>query len=155
MLSRDKEIKIRRISQNPKKYKNLKEIFEIEPEAQCNNNNKLKYDYNKKIFFNPATNNNQSKEDPQPQELNKIINNVINSTITNNNQDKNESIKLNLNIKNNFYNSTQNNLTKKEETKMKCFNGKDKNTASSNESKNEPRMGVNNFTSKIHLNLKL
>jgi hypothetical protein len=114
----NKLIKVPKLSKDdPNKCKKLKEIFEIEPEKNTSRNtHKIKINYNETLFFNPMIKkndyHNEKHEDnssyTKQEELTKIINNVINSTIITNKAEKNPSIKVNLNINNNYYNSNYN-----------------------------------------------
>lgn len=94
------------------KSKKIRQIFGFEPEKIKPKQNKLKISYNEKVFFNPAKD--EIYNDPS---ISNLINNVINTANTGKNFRDTSSIKFNVNINNNYFNSNYNYVIKKEDSK--------------------------------------
>ena len=153
-----KIIKIPKLSkEDPQKNKQLKELFELEEDNNKNkkDNDKIKMNYNETVFFKP--NNSMNIENggytgkfnklgsENEKDLSKLINNVISTTLTNNEiikkRDTNSSIKFNVNINNNYYNSNFNYVIPP--------NGKENSGNIDKNENQETKGGVSNFFSKI------
>jgi hypothetical protein len=107
------------------KSKKIRGIFELQEASDGikvfedkSTPNKIRVSYNETVFFNPQSNEENSKIGTKTQEeLSKILKNVITSTINSNSNSNEEahnrkesasSINLNVKINNNYYNSNYN-----------------------------------------------